>query len=201
AFRRAAHLRPVAMPGGEQAIREPWRMAAAYLADAGEPLAMLSGPIPSPAVARVERMIARAFHAPPTTSAGRLFDAVAALVGVRHRVSYEGQAAIELEWLASELAPDGVFPFEIVETLRGNPPLDGLVADLRPMIVAVAGEVRRGVAPAVIGRRFHSTVVEIIAQVCTRLRSRTGLDAVVLSGGVFLNALLTDETTIRLAGE
>src|SRR5262249_18042611 len=124
AFRRAAHLRPVAMPGGEQAIREPWRMAAAHLVDAGEDLAMLSGSIPSLALTTVERMIARSFHAPMTTSAGRLFDAVAALAGVRHRVSYEGQAAIELEWLASAVAPDGVYSFEIEETLEGDPPLE-----------------------------------------------------------------------------
>ena len=72
------------------------------------------------------------------------------------------------------------------------------MVDLRPMIVAIAGEARRGVAPAVIGRRFHATVVEVIAGVCSRLRANFGLDAVVLSGGVFLNALLTDETTVRL---
>jgi hydrogenase maturation protein HypF len=201
AFCRAAHLRPVAMPGGEQAIREPWRMAAAHLVDAGEDLAMLSGCIPSPALRTVERMIAWSFHAPMTTSAGRLFDAVAALAGVRHRVSYEGQAAIELEWLASAVAPEGVYPFEIEETLEGDPPLEALVVDLRPMIVAVAGEARRGVAAAAIGRRFHATVVEVIAGVCSRLRATFGLDAVVLSGGVFLNALLTDETTVRLAGD
>ncbi len=72
---------------------------------------------------------------------------------------------------------------------------------MRPMIVEVAGEVRRGEAPAAIARRFHSTIVEVIARVCGRLRAETGLDAVVLSGGVFLNALLTAEADARLAGD
>src|SRR4029077_3399865 len=102
----------------------------------------------------------------------------------------EGQASVELEWLASEIAPDGVYPFEILVTREGNPPADTLVLDMRPMIAEVTGEARRGVAPAVIGRRFHSTVVEVIARACGCLRTASGLDAVVLSGGVFLNALL-----------
>jgi hydrogenase maturation protein HypF len=209
AFRRAAHLRPVAMPGGEQAIREPWRMAAAYLLDAGEDLSILSGRVPAPAPAAVERIIARRFNAPLTTSAGRLFDAVAALAGVRQRVSYEGQAAMELEWLASGAAPDAVYPFEVVQapgprpgpTRPGSPCHDTLVLDMRPMIVEIAGEARRGIAAAAIGRRFQSTVVEAIARVCGRLRSAAGPDAVVLSGGVFLNALLTAEAVARLAAD
>src|SRR5207248_10042155 len=82
-----------------------------------------------------------------------------------------------------------------------EPPVDTLVLDMRPMIVEVAGEARRGVAPEVIGRRFHSTIVEAIARVCAALRAASGLDAVVLSGGVFLNALLTAETTERLCGD
>ncbi len=201
AFRRSAHLRPVAMPGGEQAIREPWRMAAAHLADAGQNLAILSERISSQSLSLVERMIAAGFNAPLTTSAGRLFDAVAALAGVRHRVSYEGQAAMELEWLAWEVAPDEVYPFEVLRTSKKDPSADPLVIDMRPMIVEVADEVRGGVAPPRIARRFHSTIVAVIAQVCGRLRAETGLDAVVLSGGVFLNALLTAEAEARLVGD
>ena len=116
-------------------------------------------------------------------------------------MSYEGQAAIELEWLASEVAADGVYAFDVVETREGDPPEESLVLDMRPTIVEVVGDVRRGVAPAVIARRFHSTIVEMIARVCGRLRAKTGLDAVVLSGGVFLNALLTEEAVARLANE
>ena len=200
--RRAAHFRPVAMPGGEQAIREPWRMAAAYLADAGAgDFAPLSGRVPPSALAAVVRMIERRFNAPLTTSAGRLFDAVAALAGNTRRVSYEGQAAVELEWLATGRPPDGHYPFEIDETRVGDGGDGPLAIDARATIRAVAEEAARGLDPAVIARRFHSTVVEVIARVCARLRRESGRDAVVLSGGVFLNALLTTEVVARLAGD
>ena len=194
---RSAHLRSVGMPGGEQAIREPWRMAAAHLIDAGKTLANLSEIIPLPSRRLIERMIEGRFNAPRTTSMGRLFDAVAALAGVRQRVSFEGQAAMELEWLASEVMPEGAYPFEILET--GN--VDPLVIDMRPMVIVIADEARHGVVPAKIARRFHSTIVEVVARVCGRLRLKTGLDAVVLSGGVFLNALLTAEVEVRLTGD
>jgi hydrogenase maturation protein HypF len=196
-FRRAAHLRPVVLPGGEQAIREPWRMAAAYLLDAGLDLAPLAGTVPATAVAAVERIIARRFNSPPTTSAGRLFDAVAALAGVRRRVSYEGQAAIELEWLATGVEPDGIYPFEVQAGTSGST----LVLDTRPMIAEIAEDLRRGVSLSAIARRFHSTLVEAIARLCGSLRAETGLDAVALSGGVFLNALLSAEAAARLEGD
>ena len=176
-------------------------MAAAYLLDAGRDLSALAGAVTSTARDAVERMIARRFNSPSTTSAGRLFDAVAALAGVRRRVGYEGQAAIELEWLATDVEPDGTYPFTIDESGRAESGRDPLVLDMRPMIAEVAEEARRGVAAASIARRFHSTIVDVIAQVCGRLRAEFGLDAAVLSGGVFLNALLTAEATERLEGE
>ncbi len=194
-FRRAAHLRPVVLPGGEQAIREPWRMAAAYLLDAGCDLALWRGRSPPRRWPPSSGSSPGGSTAPLTTSAGRLFDAVAALAGVRRRVSYEGQAAIELEWLATDVEPDGVYPFQV----RGaDGPRGTLVLDARPMIVDIVEDLRRSVAVPVIARRFHSTVVEAIAAVCGRLRAETGLDAVALSGGVFLNALLTAEAAARL---
>jgi hydrogenase maturation protein HypF len=191
-FRRAGHLRYVAMPGGEQAIREPWRMAAAHLADAGQDTSWLREHASETALATTLRMIERRLNAPMTSSVGRLFDAVAAMAGVRPRVSYEGQAAIELEGLATGETADGAYPFAIVP---GSP----LVIDTRPLIAEVAAEARRERTPNVIGRRFHTTIVEIVAQVCLRLAEESGLAAVVLSGGVFLNALLTEEVTARLA--
>jgi len=194
-FNRAAHLRYVAMPGGEQAVREPWRMAAAFLADAGEGDDLLKGRVPATAIATVRLLIDRRLNAPMTSSAGRLFDGVAAFAGVRDRISYEGQAAMELEWLASQVSADGVYPFDILE-----PPLEGspLQIDTRPLFVELAAERRLGRDAAVIGRRFHSTLAEVISQVCSRLRERSGLEVVVLSGGVFLNILLTTETSARL---
>jgi hydrogenase maturation protein HypF len=194
-FRRAAHLRYVGLPGGDRAVREPWRMAVAHLKDARVDLGPLKARIHSVELRTVETMLERRFNTPPTSSAGRLFDAVAALAGVRDRVSYEGQAAIELEWLASRVAPDGAYPFDLTQ-----PPEGPFVVDTRPLIRAVADEAARGVGAALIARRFHSALIELIAVVCDRLRQVTGIGAVVLSGGVFLNALLTAEVSARLRG-
>ncbi len=194
-FRRAAHLRPARLPGGERAIREPWRMAASWLLDAGLPLDALADSVPPASLGAIERMVAQGLNSPITTSAGRLFDAVAAIAGVRRTVSYEGQAAIEFEWLAAGIEPDGAYPFEVETTT------EALVLDPRPTIAAVVDDQSRGRAVAIIARRFHSTMVEAIAAVCARLREATSLDAVALSGGVFLNALLTAEVQARLTAD
>jgi hydrogenase maturation protein HypF len=197
-FRRAAHLRYVGMPGGDQAIREPWRMALSHLLDAEVSDHLLQRHIPAMDLGAARKMLERGFNAPSTSSAGRLFDAVAALAGVRDRVSYEGQAAMELEWLATQARVDGAYPFDLVETLRGEPPESTVVIDPRPTIHAVALDAGQGTSPAVIARRFHSTVIAFIAAVCDRLRRETGLANVVLSGGVFSNALLTREVSEHL---
>jgi hydrogenase maturation protein HypF len=179
------------MPGGEQAIREPWRMAVAHLADASADSGSLRDRIPEPAILAVHRQIERRFNAPMTSSMGRLFDAVATLAGGRPRVCFEGQAAMELEALASDAPADGLYPFLIL-------PGASLVIDTRPLIVGVAEDVRDGCTAAAIGRRFHSTLVEVVARVCSQLAEASGLSTVVLSGGVFMNALLTAETVARL---
>ncbi len=194
-FTRAAHFRCVPMPGGEQAIREPWRMAAAYLRDAKLPFAYASGSEQR----IVEQMLDRGVNTPLTSSVGRLFDAVASLAGVRQRVSYEGQAAMELEWLAAAVKSNVCYPFEICASAllpRGAPVT--LQVDCRPAIETIADDVDAGVSASMIGRRFHSTLVEIIAQVCRRIGAEQGLDRVALSGGVFMNALLLEETMTRL---
>jgi hydrogenase maturation protein HypF len=192
-FRRAAHLRYVGMPGGDQAIREPWRMALAHLVDASVPDDLLTGRVPAVALRTARTMIERQFNTPLTSSAGRLFDAVAALAGLRDRVSFEGQAAMELEWLAAEAAADGAYPYDLVPAGDGASPDAALVIDTRPIIRAAAQDARRGTGARLIARRFHATMVELIAGVCDRLRRASGLEVVVLSGGVFMNALLTHE--------
>jgi hydrogenase maturation protein HypF len=194
-FRRAAHLRYVGLPGGDQAIRGPWRVAVAHLTDAGCASPALERQLPATALRTVRTMLERRFNTPPTSSMGRLFDAVAALAGGRRQVSFEGQAAMELEWAATGLPSDGAYPFDLEETPAA------LVVDTRPLIRAATADANQDIEPARIARRFHSTLVEMIAVVCGRLRSATGLDAVVLSGGVFLNALLTTEASARLQGE
>ena len=198
-FRRAAHLRTVGMPGGDQAIREPWRMALAYLADAGVDEPGLRARRLPQEVRAIEQMLQRRFRTPMTSSAGRLFDAVASLAGVADIAHHEGQAAIQLEALAATVKKAGPYPFALAEA--SDEPDSPLVIDTRPVIAAVALDVHHVVEPAVIARRFHDTLVEIIAETCGRLRTATGLDRVVLSGGVFLNVLLTRETIARLSAD
>ena len=218
-FRRAGHLRYVGLPGGDRAIREPWRIAMAHLLDSAAPTASLEARLPAAAVRTVRAMLERRFNTPMTSSAGRLFDAVASLAGVRDTVTYEGQAAIQLEWLAMQTPTDGAYPFEVSErengdvnsfTARGTEAVKTIYVpvsvvpvsvDTRPLIQAVVRDVAVGVDAARIARRFHSTMVEIIADVCGRICRSTGLRAVTLSGGVFMNALLTAEVAARLREE
>ncbi|HEY3977575.1 MAG TPA: carbamoyltransferase HypF [Streptosporangiaceae bacterium] len=195
-YRRAAHLEPVPMPGGAAAIRQPWRMAASYLAAA---YAGGAGPSGLDVRARNERawatiaaMAERGINAPLTSSAGRLFDAVAALLGVRDAISYEGQAAIELEQLADPAEP-GCYR----AAAGGGEPLRIAGADL---VRAAAGDLSAGVSAPVIAARFHNGVAALIEDTCVTLRDRCGLDAVALSGGVFQNLLLADRVVTALAG-
>jgi hydrogenase maturation protein HypF len=192
-FRRAAHLRYVGMPGGEQAIREPWRIALAHLLDAGEGHALLAARVPASAVRTVAQILARRLNTPLTSSAGRLFDAVAALVTGCDRVSYEGQAAMELEWLAGDDAHAAPYPWEIDSTAAGE-----MIIDTRPLIRSVADEARRAQAGQGIAQRFHATMADIIVGTCSRIRAGTDIHTVVLSGGVFMNARLTELAVARL---
>ena len=204
-FRRAAHLRYVGMPGGEAAVRQPWRLAAAHLLDAGLPLSSLAPRIPDTSLAMIEQMIRKQINMPLTSSAGRLFDAVSALIGVRDQISYEAQAAIQLEQLATHAPPDGSYPFELTEPaapsnsqfpIPNSSPL--IIIDTRPTIRALVEDLARNTPQNILARRFHSTLVAIIVATCTRLREQTGLIDVALSGGVFMNALLAAETFAQL---
>jgi hydrogenase maturation protein HypF len=200
-FRRAAHLRYVGLPGGDSAVREPWRMAAAQLLDAGLSTEALAGRVDPTKLRTIATMLERRINTPLTSSAGRLFDAIASLIGVRDTVNYEGQAAIELEWLASEVSADGAYPFEII--LSNSSGEEGLPAtheiDTRPLVRAVVADAQSGTNPQRVARRFHSTIVEIIASTCAAIRGETQIESVVLSGGVFMNALVASESAARLS--
>jgi len=186
-FQRLAHLVPVPMPGGTAAIRQPWRMAAAYLGTEAP-------------VELVERnaehwdsvlaMASRRVNAPLTSSAGRLFDAVAAILGVRDSINYEGQAAVELEQRA-DLTERGSYPAAVTE----GPALQLHGADL---VRAVVADLHAGVASEVIATRFHHGVADAIVRVCLMLRETTGVSAAALSGGVFQNVLLLERTVAGL---
>jgi hydrogenase maturation protein HypF len=198
-FERLAHLAYLPLPGGEQAIRQPWRMAAVYLHHTfGEAFLALDLPImramqPGNSLPvrwrPLAQMIERKLNSPPTSSLGRLFDAVAALLGVRLVVEYEGQAAIELEAQAEPVQT--VYPFTIV---AGVP----AILDVRPAIRAIVGDVQRGVSIAQIAGRFHNTVAELLAMGCEEVRQQRGVNTVALSGGVFQNRLLLERLLHRL---
>jgi hydrogenase maturation protein HypF len=188
-YRRAAHLATVPMPGATAAIREPWRMAAAWLDVAfdGDPPDLPVRDRHPDRWETITSMARRGTASPLTSSAGRLFDAVASLAGVRDDVNYEGQAAVELEQLAAPDIEDGYLA-------RST---DGVV-DAGDLIRAVAGDVRRGVPAGVISARFHHGLAAVTAATCLRISRQTGLSTVALSGGVFQNALFLESTVARL---
>jgi hydrogenase maturation protein HypF len=190
-FERAGCLAPVPMPGGAAAIRQPWRMAAAYLTAAfgtDLPAGLAVAERNDRQWAAVTAMAARGINSPLTSSAGRLFDAAAALLGVRDSINYEGQAAIELEQRTDESEP-GSYPVTV------TPGTGHLLADGADLIRAVAADLAAGIPVPVIAGRFHNGVAVMVADVCGRLRDQTGLTVVALSGGVFQNLLLTSRVT------
>jgi hydrogenase maturation protein HypF len=223
-FLRAGHLAQVPLPGGAAAIRQPWRMAAAYLDAAG--LDAPSLPVAQRNADRwgtVTAMARRRVNAPLTSSAGRLFDAVAALLGVRDEITYEGQAAIELEQLAdpaetlayrasidatdgtvtegagsesggSEPAGSGVAGSEAVAHWAGSAAGGPFRASGADLVAAVAADLAAGVPRERIAARFHNGVAALVVDGCELLRERHGLATVALSGGVFQNLLLLGRT-------
>jgi len=193
-FQRMGHLEYVPMPGGAAAIERPYRMALGYLlallgkSAVTSELAFLDGVSPEERDL-VARQVERKLNSPLTSSCGRLFDAVSALVGVRGVIDYDAQAAIELEMAADEgrWAP---YPFFIEEqegVIRLREVFEGLIDDLR-------GGADRGAMSA----RFHSTVVAMVTEMCQRIAAKTGIAKVALSGGVFQNRLLLRSTVAAL---
>ena len=191
-YERHGHLIPVAMPGGVAAIREPWRMAAVWLDRAVGPAAV------ERALADVDPTVRGAVldlaHRPATlrtTSIGRLFDAVASLVGGRRRVSYEAQAAIELEALARTVDRRDAPTYDGTVTL-----LDGddgaLLLDPSALVARVASERERGTPPAEIAAGFHEAIGRAAAELALAVAGRQGVDTVALTGGVFQNVRLAE---------
>jgi hydrogenase maturation protein HypF len=194
-FRRAAHLGYVPLPGGDAAVQRPYRMALAHLSAAGLPWAPDLAPVracPADELRVLAHQLSSGFGTVPTSSMGRLFDAVAALAGVRQVVDHEAQAAIELEGLARGVPADRAYAFD----LTGSAPL---VADPAPVVRSVVADRRTGVPAAVVAARFHAGVADLVAELAGRVRAATGLGTVVLGGGVFGNALLLAGARRRLA--
>ncbi|MDQ3768575.1 MAG: carbamoyltransferase HypF, partial [Actinomycetota bacterium] len=179
------------------------RMACAWLTVAGEdvtaPPVALAGAVDPKRWQAVAQLVASGTAAPLTTSAGRLFDAVGALCGLRAQVTYEGQAAIELE--AAALRGDAGLPYP-VQVQEGDAASAGeyppVLIDPREAIRRVARDVTAGVAVPMIAARFHAGLAEALARACALVAGRRGLDAVVLSGGVFQNRVLLEAMASHL---
>ncbi|MDQ2717166.1 MAG: carbamoyltransferase HypF, partial [Chloroflexota bacterium] len=205
-FERLAHLAYMPLIGGEQAVRQPWRVTAAYLAHTyGTAFLELDIPFTQQLDRSkwhvLAQMMARNLNSPPTSSLGRLFDAVAALLGLPQGLAqattlYEGQAAIELEIQATHAVPEetDIYPF-LIENPEGQTPA---LLDVAPLIRAIVSDIQQGIAVPQIAARFHRSIAALLAQACDEIRQHTGLDSVALSGGVFQNRLLLEQLTARL---
>jgi len=200
-FTRRAHLRYVPMPGGDAAVRQPWRMALSYLRDAfaqqvPDRLANFRGVTPRQ-IEIVESMLVRKIQTVETTSCGRLFDAVAAILGLATEVTFEGQAAIALETAATRASVprhDGCAERYVFDIDAGDP----MVVDLRATIMAIANDAGHGRSAEEISAKFHITLAAAVVEVCERIRTSDGLERVCLSGGTFQNVYLLERTIVQL---
>jgi hydrogenase maturation protein HypF len=193
-FHRAGHFRPIPMPGGDAAVREPWRMAMSYLYQTvGEDAFLLDHPVayilPESQQPLFARMLRRGINSPLTSSCGRLFDAVAALLNIRHTVSYDGQGAIELESMAESTENEHATSYRHSIITNSDAPLQ---LDFSPMFPEILTDIRAGIRTAVVARRFHRTIAAAATDICLRIAATTGLDRIILSGGVFQNRLLSE---------
>jgi len=193
-FKRMGHFSHIAMPGGDSAVREPYRMALSYLfrvyGDKLPDLPLVKA-ISKKELQLFQQMIEKGLNSPLTSSCGRLFDAVSALVGLRGEVSYEGQAALELEQVSDPMA-DGCYPFNLVKDAGG------FCLDYDAMITAIVDDVLNGETTADIGGRFHNTITNVVLSATRHIWNITGLETVALSGGVFQNLLLTEKVVQSL---
>jgi len=202
-FERAAHFEYVPLPGGAAAIREPWRMAVSYLAHHfGRDflkLDVLKMDIPfvcqlnRPKVDLLFRMMEQGVNSPLTSSCGRLFDAVAALIGIRQQVNYEAQAAIELEMTISSSEDETGYPLELV------PHGDNWIISTRPMFEALLRDLHQKLPVKAISQRFHNGLVDGFVQLATLLRTKTAFNRVCLSGGTFHNIYLSQQLEAKLS--
>jgi hydrogenase maturation protein HypF len=193
-FRRVAHLKYIPLPGGDAAIRRPYRTALAHLWAADVSWEEDLPPVAAASLTErrvLAQQLERRLNTVPTSSVGRLFDAVSALAGVQQEINYEAQAAIELEMLV-ERETEEAYPFEF----------DTGVIDPSPCLHAVASDVSAGTPASVIAARFHNGLAHMLCNACVRLRQETGLNETALSGGVFQNVTLLERATrlLREAG-
>ncbi len=186
-FQRKAHLSYVSMPGGDAAIKEPWRMAVSYLCDAfekdfaGHDLPLFKQ-IDNNKIKFIAEMISKKVNSPLTSSLGRFFDGMAAIIGIRNNVFFEGQAAMDLEMIADQDTKE-VYDFEWTsEKIRR--------ILLKPIICGVIKDMDKNVHISKISGKLHNTIIILFSELCEVIRKETGLNRVALSGGVFQNSII-----------
>jgi hydrogenase maturation protein HypF len=193
-FERFAHFRYVPLPGGDAAVRQPWRPALSWLRETfGSDLPCdlpLFQQVSERELALVTRMLDRNLNTVLTSSCGRLFDAVASLIGLRQEVTFEGQAAIELETITQPGIEES-YSFAV----EGHEPA---LIDMRPAIRDIVRDLKSGQTNNFIASRFHNTIAAVITEVCERMRKSEHLDRVCLSGGTFQNVYLVERTVALL---
>jgi hydrogenase maturation protein HypF len=199
-FTRPYHLQRLPLPGGEISIRKPARMALSLLWALGMPWEDTLAPVQ--ALKPIERdalqhQLEHQVNVPQTSSMGRLFDAVSALLGVRQEVTYEGQAAIELEALSNEASSDetlaepgelGYYSWQIMDD----------EIHVGPMVAEILEEMRQGQSPKAISAKFHNTIAQLGLDLAERVQKQTGINQIALSGGVWQNLRLLKTTTTLL---
>jgi hydrogenase maturation protein HypF len=197
-FDRFAHLRTFGLPGGDKAVKEPRRVAVGLLFEIFGDDVFEMGDIETIQAFRpyeisvMRKMLQNRLNMPVTSSAGRLFDAVSSIIGIRQRAVFEGQAAMELEFSIRDVRTDGAYPFEFQRSKAG-----ALEIDWAPMIKEIITDLASDVSKAEIAAKFHNTIVDISVAVA-RL---AGEKSVVLSGGCFQNKYLTELAVRRLREE
>ncbi len=195
-FERVGHLEYVPLPGGTAAIERPYRMAVSYLLtllgqDALTPDLAFLKEVTTQEFELTKKQLEKAINSPLTSSCGRLFDAVSALIGIRGKIDYEAQAAIEMEMAADE-SEHGSYHFAIEERNGVN------IVYLKELFSGIIKDLRSGVPQAGIAMKFHRTMAELVVQMCQRLTKSSGIKKVALSGGVFQNRLLLRLTVAAL---
>jgi len=198
-YQRFGHLQYLVLPGGEKAIREPWRIAASLLKSACGPswkeIALRLGLTTDSSICDLlDRIMNDRIHSPLSSGLGRLFDGIAALTGLRRTVSFEGQAAMELEARASN-ATGASYPFAILQD--GN---KSHIVDFSAMIRAIVTDLEKGTSRARIAASFHQTLADVFTAMTCKMREETGLQRVALSGGCFQNKILLESAIDRLVG-
>jgi hydrogenase maturation protein HypF len=188
-FERTVHLQYVPLPGGAAAIHEPWRVAVSYLTKHyGFEVNVVNLPFLKEIDPRklnvVLQMAQREVHSPRTSSCGRLFDAVAALIGLRSTVNYEAQAAIELEMAAHDSTEEGAYPFDLIASNSG------WQIGTRSLFDWLLADIAKGAEVPEMSRRFHNGLVAVLADLAEKIRAQRQLSRVCPSGGCFQNVLL-----------